>query len=374
VIAPEVQASYEGEGWGTNFPFDNPKKHYDWFTGKNIKEYGVPVRSKLPGNVRAKKGFGFSATGEEWSTMEIGEAGQYYSGKGVSVRFLRIDNKYSNAPGAGKMGKKPIVYAGYFEEVRINPGYEVKIPNPYDAGGKPIKKYVFKNPTGQGILNIPEYKREVEGVVYGSRVPIRKQFYFNLGGRRVPIEEQVFTEGMSETQINKFAKGRRVSGPQYSSLPSIPKNSYYSNIMSSLFSSVSYVSSNSRVSRKSRVSQSYNPLSYISQFYSYSSQSNYSRASSPSPISPNYSYSPVSRSGGGSSYPPNPPNKRSYIPYLYQGPLDLRIKKGKKNANTRDYEYAPSLTAVLFNIRGKRGKKIPQNNLIFSGFESRPIY
>lgn len=368
VIAPEVQASYEGKGWGTNFPFDNPKKHYDWFTGKNIKEYGVPKRSNLPGDIKLKEGFGFSATGEEWSTMEIGEAGQYYSGKGVSVRFLRIDNKYSNLLGEGKMGKKPIVYAGYFKKVNVNPGYEIKVPNPYESGGKPIKKYVFRNPTGQGILNIPGFKQEVEGVVYGSRVPVRKQFYFNLGGRRVPIEEQVFTEGMSETQINKFAKGRRVSGPQYSSLPSMPKNSYYSNIMSSLFSSVSYVSSNSRVSRKSKYSS--NPLSYISQFYSYSSQTNYSRASSPSPISPNYSYSPTSRPGG-SSYSPNPPNRRSST-LPYQAPLDLRVKKGKRSANTRDYEYAPSLTAVLFNIRGKRGRKVPQN-LIYSGFEMRPI-
>lgn len=377
LVAPEVQAMYEG-GKGTTFPYDDPSKHYNWFVNKNVAEFGVPRKSQLPQNVRSKKGFGYSATGQAWDTLEIGEAGQYYSGKGISIRFLRLEGKYSNSNNIfdGMIGKKPIVYAGYFSDVKTNPGYEVKVPNPYDSSGKPIKKYVFQNPTQQGTLYLPGYKREVEGIMYGQRMPVRKQFYFELGGRRIPIEEQTFIDAMNKNKANKFKNGKKtkvITQPQYSYLPEIPTSQAYSNVLSS-FNSFYGVSRKSRTSRVSNnysqfypQSYAFSPMSYVSGFSGFSGFSPASRTSRSSRSSKS-SVSPMSYVSG-YSYPPTSYfNSNSPLPDLNRFE-EVMPKRGKRRSNTRDYEYAPSLTAVLFNIQAPNVKQ--KKN--YSGFEIRPI-
>ena len=62
---------------------------------------------------------------------------------------------------ASKKTFTPTVYAGYFEKVNVNKALrEIRVPNPFEEGGKPIKKYIFSKETGTGKLNIPKYKTQ----------------------------------------------------------------------------------------------------------------------------------------------------------------------------------------------------------------------
>jgi len=232
LIAPEVQSRYEG-GPGTSFPYDKPETHLEWFTKKNMQEYYLPKKSELPFNAK-KMAYGLSATGKEWNTNVIGDAGSYYSGKGISIRFLRIANKRSPQQAGvfdSLFGKKPIVYAGYAKKAVVNPGYEIKVPNPYEPNGKPIKKYIFSKPTEKGVFNIPVHKLEVESVAYGEKVPVRRKFYFELGGRRVPIEEHVFRESLSPKELTILNTKQNIktktTNSMESVLPDIPSKKSY---------------------------------------------------------------------------------------------------------------------------------------------------
>lgn len=231
VVAPEVLAYYKGTEKGTRFPYDVPSTFKRWFETENIKKYGLP---NIPKEVQGKP-LGYSATtaGQAVEKAGIGTAGQFYSGKGVSVGFLRVGSKDSPNIGQDFMfGKSPYVYALYGEKTQVVPSaYEVKVPNPYEIGGKPIKKYIFpgieKKP---GVFYIPTNKPEVQAVAYGNLAPIRKAFYFNIGGRRVPIGEYVSAGGkIGEEVISKGAKAESVSP---SILPS--KSSGISSVISSL--------------------------------------------------------------------------------------------------------------------------------------------
>jgi hypothetical protein len=216
VVAPEVLQYYEGEG-GTKFPYDKPQTFQRWFKSENIKKYGLP---NIPKEVKGKP-LGYSATssGGIIEKTGIGEAGQFYSGKGVSVGFLRIGGKGELIGQDYAFGNKPYVYALYGEGTKVVPkAYEIKIPNPYDVGGKPIKKYIFPGTeTKPGTFYIPTNKPEVQAVVYGNIAPIRKGYYFELGGRRVPIGEYVSSGGEVGKQL--ILKGVTTESSSSSILP-----------------------------------------------------------------------------------------------------------------------------------------------------------
>lgn len=299
------------------FPYDDPKTHYDWFVNRNIKEFGLPAKSELPINVK-NKGFGYSATGETWSATEFDPltivydkgkkvlktkgAVQYYSGKGVSAGFLRVFSKGTEESVVGKTATSPRIYAGYFDDIRVNKAIrEIKGL----AGERELKTYLFRKPTGvAGTGNIPIMKREVELVTeIEKRIPIRKKYAIKLEGWKIPIEEQIFAKKSDlsakelKAIIKEIGKVEEITTPQYSILPSKTKRKPYissvgrsqksssvsrvisqinRDVSSSLVSPYSFLSSRIRPSRSinsiiSSYSETSRPSSSVSSFYSSSS-------------------------------------------------------------------------------------------------------
>jgi len=397
IIDPKVQARMKGkkdvtyweidkEGKPTQvkesttpFPYDKPGTHFDWFTGRGVLEYGTPKRGELPKQYK-DYGFGYSATGKTWGKeVLIGEAGQYYSGKGVSARFLRIGDKESPSTAIDLFDEplvgmdKPKVYAGYFEKVKENPAItEVKVPNPYDPTAKPIKKYVFPEETGEGILNIPKMKPEVEGVVFGERVPIREESYFKLGGRRVPIEEQTFVtkdKPIIDTKTGEAVE--TIKEPQYSTLPSRPSRTAGAYELKSDYLKSSEVSSLDRSSARSskyyardRISDKRSSLSdKLSKLYDSKTSKSYPERYS-SKIYLQRSYVPpmgssaVSDSLKGSSF--IPPTSRPPQAFDIEEEGKKKKKKFKKEFE-RAFKYQPSVVGTEIASEGEYLKKKPSD-------------
>lgn len=307
------------------FPYEDPSTHLRWFKERNIAEYPVPRKSELPVNIKGKA-FGYSATPSEWTGKEFSPnkiyyeddglkvlntkgAVQYYSGKGASGGFWRVFKRGAYTEEVGKIATDPILYAGYFDDVAINPA--IKEIKGVDTAGRELKAYLYSKDTGiAGTLNLPVYKREVEGTVeISSRIPIRKEFAINVAGWKIPIEEQVFgrVADLSQVQMDKIVKNigslKEITTPQYSYIPPRQDISYaiYSLIGSSKpkisystskFSSVSYskisslkslLSSKSSISKisSSSISRSSSSTSYLkSSISSYLSSINSSITSS----------------------------------------------------------------------------------------------
>jgi hypothetical protein len=374
-IAPEVLEYYQSGGVrGKMFPTDKPSTFKNWFMRKNIELYGLPSREALPIDVSGRP-FGYSATGggRVLKSGEIGETGIFVSGKGVSPAFLRIfDNP--NIPrnlDPYKFTNKPYIYAIYGKNARVYPkAYEVRQPNPYEKGGKPIKVYKFGRKIPAGEFAIPTNKPEVQAVTFGEAFSLRRGFYIKLAGRRVPIEE-VAVGGKGEFGATGLKPTKVVPS-------SLPYKSGYKSVSPLIIrpSSPSYKyqkSSTSSIISKSSVSS----LSY-SYSYSYPSKSSYPSRSSvvssviSKPSKPSYP-----------SYPsrPSPPSYPSYVfkpykiskakPYSYGGIIKTKRKKYKKKYSKREYEYAPSLTAFLPQFKSISFR--PAGTFKFAGLEVRPF-
>lgn len=302
------------------FPYEDPSTHLRWFKERNIAEYPVPRKSELPVNIKGKA-FGYSATPSEWTGKEFSPnkiyyeddglkvlntkgAVQYYSGKGASGGFWRVFKRGAYTEEVGKIATDPILYAGYFDDVAINPA--IKEIKGVDTAGRELKAYLYSKDTGiAGTLNLPVYKREVEGTVeISSRIPIRKEFAINVAGWKIPIEEQVFgrVADLSQVQMDKIVKNigslKEITTPQYSYIPprqdvsyavysligsSKPKFSYSTSKISSPVSYSKISSLKSLLSSKSSVSKVSSGLSSRSSsspFYLKSSLSSYLSSSS----------------------------------------------------------------------------------------------
>ena len=366
VVSPEVMGFYEGKSKvtyydlidgkiqrvtkeTTRFPYDKPSTFKEYFDVKSQEVYGLPVRSGLPIDTKNKP-FGYSATGKQLSTNKIGEAGQFYSGKGVSLAFLRLNNKYSGLESPIITGNKPMVYATYGTKSQVVPdAFEIKVRNPYEVGGKPIKKYIFPGiEKREGTFYIPTNKPEVQAVVYGELVPLRKQFYFDFAGRRVPIQENVVFDN-SIKEISLLAEKTGTVSSESSILPTRERGKYISSlplqksseISLQVYSSIPLVAkrsgpSGSTTSRSGIIS----PLS--SQVYFGSS---YTPPSYPSSPPPSYVISP-----------PSPPSSRPYgspptRPTLYPP----RTKKSKeRQLNKREKEILANAFRTYYLRQGKR--------------------
>ena len=214
----------------TTFPIE-PSKHIEWFKKYGYREYG------LPGTPKQLKGkpFGYSATGEAWKGTEFevkpfkykgGEidlgAYQYYSGKGISGYFYRLDGRRYPFSFSGSIFgdiTTPTTYAGYFESIKKAQAIkEVR----GKQEGRELKAYLIKEKYQPGIPIVPEgktaWKQEVEAVItFTERKPFGEGYKFSLFGRKVPIIQQTFgTEGSS------FSKGLPIikdTGTGISSLP-----------------------------------------------------------------------------------------------------------------------------------------------------------
>jgi hypothetical protein len=395
IIDPQVQGAIQGQSYATfweikggkvvqvtrpttNFPFDKPSTHMDWFVNQNIKQYGLPYGKDLPFKP-STKGFGYSATGKEWESFLIGESGQFYSGKGVSAKFLRLGGSSYSGSGEGLYPESPIVYAGYFDKVVMNPAYtEIVVPSGTSAKG--AKTYIFKKPFYEGQLQVPGYKLEVEGVVFGERIPVRRKYYFDWMGRKVPIEEQTFVQGLDQFRINKLGgKEAIVTGTQTSVLPTkrpwfqpsgLGAGSSYVSVSSrpSIFSSSSPISKSSTsaspISKISKVSYSSKPTSRSS--VSSISKISYS-PSSVSKISRSSYSSKFSSSISSSSSPPSFSTFRYGIPAggLIRG--KKKKKKVKRKTAGRLPSYKPSLTAL--GLPSVKFKPLKQ----YSGAEVRRV-
>lgn len=361
IIAPEVQRYFETGGKvGTPFPYDKPSTHLEWFKEKNMQEFGLPRRSELPIDVKGKA-YGLSATGKAWTATKIGEAGQYYSGKGASIAFLRLQEKYAKSLGDITTGSSPTVYAGYFDKVIENKALkEIKIPNPYEPAGKPIKEYLFSKPTEEGVLNIPLMKREVEGVVFGERIPIAKREWFRLGGRRVVIEEQAFTKGISKPKI-KMLESRGFARTTESSISTYPKLASKEEYGSSLIS-IAGEYSMSRYNVYSEV-----PLSRVSSVVPLS------RVSSVSSLSPR----PYSKSLE-PSYPEQSYPKRSYSYQTRSPMLESPLRNSSVLREPRFYQ-RKKIKESLLNpyesriISSKETLKLKEDRAIMPDFTAREL-
>ena len=373
------------------FPFDSPKTHMDWFMRKNIAEYPVPRKSKLPISVK-NKAFGYSATGEEWKLQDFNPSKIYYyeggklkflnvkgavkyvSGKGVSGGFLRIFKHGGYESVVGKQATKPIIYADYIKHAQLNK--VLKEIRGIEAGtGRELKAYLFKHKTGgTGVLNIGGFKREVEGVVeISKRIPIRRAYAIKLEGWKVPIEEQIFGSkaGLSSVELKNIIKSMgkvtEFSGMAYSSLPS--KTSMFS----PAFSIVGYSSPKksykgysvaSKTSSPVFSSKPYSPTSSISKIVSKISR---------------VSNSPVSRSSFSSSIVSTPLSSSSSIASSIMAGTYLkgllRMKKKKKKRG-KELSFAPTFTEKALGIKPiKIGAKDVEKLLSkkFTGFELFPV-
>lgn len=274
IIAPEVLNKFYG-GKGTNFPFDKPATFKNWFEEKNIKTYGLPKSSQLK-----NKPFGYSATSGGGKIKQIGDAGLFVSGKGVSIAFLRLGKGKDLLGQDFMIGNKPYIYSIYGKNTKVvSKAYEIKVKNPYDMSGKPIKKYIFPNTKRQeGTFYIPTNKPEVQAVVYGKIKPIRKSFYIKLAGRRVRIGEFITSEDKLAKQKYKNVK-EELAG--YSSLPKkpsyYPKSVYYKISTYSIPKS-SFVGSSFKSSPSSKISSSFSSISSKSYISKPSSSYSFSRS------------------------------------------------------------------------------------------------
>lgn len=215
LITPQVEASFMGKDTvtyykrvgdefvkvtepTTTFPIDKPSTHLEYFTTKSPQEYYLPRKYLLPVDVKDLP-FGYSAA----SSPMTGDyyQGAYASGKGISVRFLRLDSPYAKGTGEGIISKSPIVYGIYASGAEINPGSEIRVSNPYEIGGKPIKQAVFSNPVKEGVFEIPLNKPEVQANIYGTPVYIRDNTYFNFAGRSIPIKEAIMAESLTSREL-----------------------------------------------------------------------------------------------------------------------------------------------------------------------------
>ena len=318
IISPEVQAYYEGKPTvsyydfidgeikkvtkpTTAFPYDKPETFKEYFDAKGKELFGLPKTQELPANVEGKP-FGYSATGMKWDTNIIGEAGQFYSGKGVSIGFLRLGNKYSGGIINLFTSDKPIVYASYGSKSVVVPkAFEVKAPNPYNPGGKPIKKYIFPGIEKEaGVFYIPTNKPEVQAVAFGKLVPIRKGYYFKLEGRRVPIQENI----IYDEELPKMKELGEMFGLESSKSSILPSKSE-----PSAYSLLSLLSFTNKPSVTSYSGSSSTNLLSISKNISPGGSSSKPLSSFAPNIKSLTSQGSSINFGGGSSSPPNPPNQ-----------------------------------------------------------------
>lgn len=239
-VTKEVMAYYESHGAaGKPFPSAPPKTHKSYFMHPREGLRLPSTPKKLEGY-----GFGFHATGKPLKSAVVSEKyGQlFFSGKGVSIHFLRIPKGYAKPSLVPKFGR-PVVYAGYFKKVvPMKAVEELKLP----SGGR---YYVFPKPTKQGIAYLPLRKTEVEAIVQpGTQlVPVAKRFYFELGGRRVPIIEQAFTAKKDFGTVPLFISK---AVPKYQSVLPSPYAATYSSSISSILGGASLVSRYGALSRR----------------------------------------------------------------------------------------------------------------------------
>lgn len=383
------------------FPYDNAKTHLKWFMRRNIQEYGVGTYSELPIKVKGKA-FGYSATGQEWTATEfkpsdifyVDKAGtirtiktegaiQYVSGKGVSAGFLRIFSKSAEESAVGKSASSPIIYADYFDKVKLNKA--IKEVRGIDDAGRELKAYIYKNKAFANELNIGGMKREVEGTVeITSRIPVRRAFAIKLEGWKVPIEEQVFgkVEDLSPNDLRSIIKSmgsvKQLFGIQQSSLPSKVSTS------SAMFSSVNYASPSKSVSKSvSSAMSDVISMSNISNISRVSSKiSDLSKISAPSRVSrsPELSYSNlvsdimsrVSRSSR-TEFPRSPSKfKTPLIELGLEGKEKLK-RKLKKDLNL--FGELPDFTARAVGLAPTKVKSVKdalrEMSKIKTGFEIR---
>lgn len=343
------------------FPYDNAKTHLKWFMRRNIQEYGVGTYSELPIKVKGKA-FGYSATGQEWTATEfkpsdifyVDKSGairtlktegaiQYVSGKGVSAGFLRIFSKSAEESAVGKSASSPIIYADYFDKVKLNKA--IKEVRGVDEAGRELKAYIYSKKSFANELNIGGMKREVEGTVeITSRIPVRRAFAIKLEGWKVPIEEQVFgkVQDLSPNDLRSIIKSmgsvKQLFGIQHSSWPSkvSASKSFFSSVnypspsrsvSKSVKSAISEISRMSNLSNMSRVSSSVSDLSKISAPSRVSRSSEFSYSNLVSDI-----MSRVSRSSR-TEYPRSPSKFRTPIMDLGLEGKEKLKRKLKKDLN-----------------------------------------
>jgi hypothetical protein len=379
------------------FPYDEPSTHLKWFKEKNIAEFPVPKKSKLPIKVKGKA-FGYSATGEEWASTEFAEntilydkgaralkvkgAVQYVSGKGVSGGFLRIFKRGAYERGVGKTATKPIIYADYIDKVQLNKA--IREIRGVDVAGRELKAYLYTKDTGAtGTLNIAGYKREVEGTIeISSRIPVRRAFAIKLEGWKVPIEEQVFASkdmlSASELKgiIKSMGKITEVKGVQYSSLPSkassLNKAIYsvlgYSKPSYAKSSAVSRASGISGMSDISRVSSAVSRASGVSGV-------SRSRVSAVSDILRRSSRFDISRASSFSSTSTVPKMSRIFKPSKFETSLQGKIRRMRKQRITPEIEgLFPDFTARAVGLAPKEvslKQALREIAKIQTGFEVR---
>jgi len=384
LIDPKVKAFYEGQSsvsywkrWGgnykyvtestTRFPFASTKTHVRYFTKTQPSEYYLPSKF-VPQSVRGMK-YGFHATGKAWKPSATTlDPNQYISGKGVSVGFTRIGNKYEFSYG-GDFGagiNAPQVQVGYFKSLKVNPAIrEVKVPTSF---GGTAKTYIFRNPVKEGVVQIPQYKIEVEGVVAGTRVPIKNVGFTRILGVRTPLVAQTYTGGA----LVGATTGTAVTASSASSVVSVLGSSQISvgYGLGSLFtqsrlSSKPFSSSIPISSMSSSLSSSFK-----SSTPSYSAGSSSSLKEYSSPItSPRASKSSGSSSGSSSGF------SSSLIPRVPRPIFSLGANFGmggwKKLKTSAKYGYTPDYTSLIKGVKGKQTKGIAGGK--FAGFEKRPV-
>jgi len=353
------------------FPYDARKSHIKWFLKKNIAEYGLPQKYKLPIDVKGKA-FGYSATGEAWvgvdfkankifyfdrglmKTLKVKGAIQYVSGKGVSAGFLRIFSKGAEESAVGKSATSPIIYADYFDRYQLNRAIrEIK---GMDMSGRELKAYIYSKDTGSsGTLNIGGHKREVEGTVeIETRVPIRKKYAIKLEGWKVPIEEQVFKPKIEMTSkelkaiMKEVGSVKEFKGIAMSSLPSRASS------LSPIYSPSSTYSQSSRA-----VSKSYSNVSRAS---SQTSRASYSGSLAVSRI-----ISKISRTSAPSSFSYSP--RSSSV----SSAVSRAISTSRSPKSSRVSSIISSNNSQLKRLLRQKFKKTPENFGLFPDFTARAV-
>lgn len=401
------------------FPFDDPAKHMEWFMKKNYQYYGGGSYSKLPINVKGKA-MGYSATGKAWeynmdkiitiggkkfgvasyepdkilypTKKGIGEiklkgAYRYYSGKGVSAGFLRIFGKGTEESAVeGLKATKPTIYQGYFDEVQLNKAIrEVR----GTSRGMETKGYIYGKDTGKaGTLNIPLYKKEVEGTVEMAEViPIRKAFKMRIEGWDVPIVEETFSSGLTPKELTNIQKSMgsiiKKQGFGVSSLPS-------REVKQGMFAIVKTPETMTDVSRviskiegRSLISETPSRISKISSLSGLSSKAISSSTSKTSKMSSNFSKSSsiselmskisrISRSSTTSS-------KSSTTSKLSEVMSKIsRISRASSMTSTTYYPRQTRLPFLISKVRAKakpivRQRKTPEIMGLFPDFTARAV-
>ena len=364
----------------TPFPYDKTSKHLSWFTGQQqgVEQYYLP-RKFLPANINKNiKGFGISSTPNEWVVdPTLSQYQVYYSGKGASAGFLGLGDKYS--PDIAKSfidPKRPTIYAGFFEDIKVLPGKETIIQNPIDPLGKVWKQYTFPKQIQENVLYLPLNKPEVEGVVAGSRLEFGKDLWFSFGGRRVPIDYGAYLSPKTLSNIGFGSSSAQLSSvPKYSYLPfSPPKISF---LTSTIIPSVSKFSSPSfRYSSKpfSSYSSSFKPsfsYSYSTPKYSTPKYSISSKQSSYYSFKPSYSQKSPKNSFSFSNHfdfptiksPPSTPKDN----YYYK----VKTKVFKEKPLNKKYQASVGAIALDYGVSKTQFKNYKGKP--FTGTELRPF-